>query len=63
MEIYNEKLRDLFDCDLQKSINSINGIGNANGQFNSKQLKIREHPTKGNKMRWKEKNEINFDWL
>jgi hypothetical protein len=48
MEIYNEKLRDLFDCDLQKSISSINGIGHSNSQFNSKQLKIREHPTKGN---------------
>jgi hypothetical protein len=48
MEIYNEKLRDLFDCDLQKSISSINGIGHGNSQFNSKQLKIREHPTKGN---------------
>ena len=49
MEIYNEKLRDLFDCDLQKSNNSINSIGTGSmySQVATKQLKIREHPTKG----------------
>ena len=40
MEIYNEKLRDLFDFDGQKTnLNSATSIG--------KNLRIREHPNKG----------------
>lgn len=40
MEIYNERLRDLFDFDSQKS--SLNSAQNS-----GKNLKIREHPNKG----------------
>ena len=61
MEIYNEKLRDLFDNEppSKPSTSSASNIGNINNNNNnsvinqvnanqkSQPLKIREHPTKG----------------
>lgn len=45
MEIYNEKLRDLFDFETQKSNNLFNNTNHS--VSNNKSLKIREHPNKG----------------
>ena len=57
MEIYNEKLRDLFDTEppskpSTSSASNIGSIGNGLNPLNpgiqkSQPLKIREHPTKG----------------
>ena len=43
LEIYNEKLRDLFDMDSQRNMS----ISSSSSNLRAANLRIREHPTKG----------------